>query len=116
MLAIVGLCASTWATCVEGATSPAAQQMACCRNGHHTCRKDGAPADCCKKDGSKSHDLLTIAKVDPVRSPSPVAIVWALLPDVAVLDCGHRALVHASPPPIPPLSPPPYIAFSALLI
>jgi len=96
--------------------STATQQMACCKNGHHRCGKDGAPADCCKRSGSKSHEVVTIAKVDPVRTPSPAATVWALLPDVDVLDCGHRALAHAPSPPIPSLSPPPYIAFSALLI
>jgi hypothetical protein len=96
--------------------SPEPQQMACCKNGHHTCGKDGAPADCCKTDGSKSHEIVTIAKVDPVRTPAPVAMIWALMPNVTVLDCGHRALVHTPSPPVPSLSPPPYIAFSSLLI
>src|SRR5438105_4513602 len=113
IFALVGLCASAWATCIEGATSPDAQQMACCKNGHHTCGKDGAPADCCKTDGSKFRDVVTIAKVDPVRMPSPIAMIWALLPDVAVLDSGRRAMVHPSARLIPPLSPPPYIAFSS---
>jgi hypothetical protein len=116
VVAVLGLCASTWATCVEGAMNPEAQQMACCKNGHHTCGKDGSPADCCKTDGSKPHDVITIAKVEPVRMQSPVAMVWAVLPDVAVLDCGHRAMFQAPSPPSQSLSPPPYIAFSALLI
>jgi len=113
---LVGLSVTTWATCAEGAMSPEARQMACCKNGHHTCGKDGAPADCCKKEGSKANEVVTIAKLDPGRTPAPVAMVWAVLTDVAVLDCGHRALVHATSPPIPSLSPPPYIAFSSLLI
>jgi hypothetical protein len=116
VVALVGLTASTWGTCVEGATSSAAQQMACCKKGHHTCGKDGAPADCCKTDGAKPHDVITIAKVEPARSHAPVAMVWALLPEVTVLDCGHRPFRQAASPPIPSLSPPPYIAFSALLI
>src|SRR5437773_11099772 len=87
---ILALSASTWATCVEGSMSPQMQQMACCKNGHHTCGPNGSSADCCRTDGSKQRDVVTIAKVDHLRIPAPIAMEWATPPYTAVLDSNHR--------------------------
>jgi hypothetical protein len=58
------------ATCVEGATSQPSAQMACCKNGHHTCRHAGTPADCCKT-APQAAQFTSVAKV---AAPQPLLV------------------------------------------
>lgn len=58
------------ATCVEGPTSLPSAQMACCKNGHHTCEHLGTPADCCKTAPQPAQFTV----VDKVASPQPFLV------------------------------------------
>jgi len=78
---------SVWATCAEAAALTAPEQMACCKNGQHTCGHHGSPAECCKTarqanpsttavhQGSPSAPLVAL---DHAVAPEPVTIghVW----------------------------------------
>jgi hypothetical protein len=117
MLALLGLCVSAWAACAEAADSDM-QEMACCKHQHHLCGKDGAPGDCCQRETSRANQALSVAKSEPVAAPALVRSMWAALPTVVVANQTSRihTLADASSPPIPTFGPPPYIAFSTLLI
>jgi len=92
-----------------------AQQMACCKNGHHTCGRHGTPADCCKRSASQpSH--ATVINVTSLKAPVPTVIVWTELPIPTGVTLNHRGILGIPSPPNLPLSPPAYIAFSTLLI
>ena len=104
------------AECAAGATA-SDDQMACCRNGQHDCGKSGEVADCCKVTAPGSRPVI-VAKAD-----SPLASIRTLL---LTLGPAQPVVVHAPPhlstlgvTPLqehPGSGPPPYIAFSALLI
>ena len=114
-LALVAFSASTWATCVEGAASPAMQQMACCKNGHHTCGPKGTAGDCCKTSSTKQPQA-TVTKVSSIKVPAPVIMVWDALPIQTALTLSSARVQYNKSPPKFPLSPPAYIVFSTLLI
>jgi hypothetical protein len=116
-LVVAGIFAAGVATCTAGAM-PEAAQMACCRAGHHTCGKDGAPADCCKKHSSPEPEYNTVAKTDSLKAPARLFLAL-LTPDNPIAD----AVVVVQPlrpasasPPIKPLGPPVYIVLSTLLL
>src|SRR5437667_4374814 len=113
--AILALSASTWATCAEGSMSPEMQQMACCKNGNHSCGPKGSPADCCKKNGSTQPDTLTVAKVHRAEAPVLTMVAWTIWQDLS-WGALHYQPAYDSSPPRASLRPPPYIVFSALLI
>src|SRR5438445_1716836 len=112
---ILALSASTWATCVEGSMSPDMQQMACCKNGHHSCGPKASPADCCKKNGSTHPDTLTAAKVHRAEAPVLTTIAWTILPELP-WGASHRHPSFGLSPPRGSPGPPSYIVFSSLLI
>jgi len=117
-LIVVGIFASGVATCTAGAMMPETAQMACCKAAHHTCGKDGAAADCCKKHSSPQPQWNTVAKTDSLQSPPRLflALVTVTNPlsDISLVVQAPRS-VGASPPH-KPLGPPVYIVLSTLLI
>src|SRR5262245_58067391 len=123
-LLVSALAASAWTSCADGrsANADAAMAMACCKDGHEKCPMHDSGAhgsraeECCARDASTPHELLTIARVDPIGAPVPLVLSSAPLPHAAVLASIHRARVYPSASPPASLSPPPYIAFSTLLI
>lgn len=78
------------ATCVEGATSLPSAQMACCKNGHHTCGHAGTPADCCKT-APEAAQFTAVAKV---AAPQPLLVFTHLSGST---PAGLPASWHPSP-------------------
>ena len=114
MFVLVAFGGSAWAACVEGIATPA-QQMACCKDGEFTCAPHDSAQDCCQTDAARSHATVAGAKIDPVHTLI-VVLTWRALPDIGSGSDAHaRFHQPASPPHIDP-GPPPYIAFSSLLI
>ena len=115
LLVVLGVVTSTWATCVEGDAGTPTEQMACCKAGHHRCPMKDSASDCCKKSGTPIESQGTIVKAASVSAPVPVPMLWVTLAIVSEAQNQHRVSYDASPPGLL-LTPPPYIAFSALLI
>jgi hypothetical protein len=106
---------SLWAACAEAAISTPSAQMACCKDGEFTCAPHGDAKDCCQTDAARPHEAVPGAKIDPVHTLTAV-VAWAVLPDMSAAGLAHaRFDTPTSPPHIDP-GPPPYIAFSSLLI
>jgi hypothetical protein len=110
---------STSANCVEGATATPTQQMACCKAGHDHCPMKDSAADCCKNSSSSPQPQWNVvAKADSLNAPDRVFLMCVSLAsplfDAAVLVRSVRAT--AASPPLSPVGPPVYIAFSTLLI
>ena len=115
VVAITGMFASIAATCAAAATN--GLEMACCQSIHQECGHTGGEADCCATT-SPSQQQITIARPDPRSAPIhalPPAVSLSHAPAIVqaparlVLDvlAAHGRAASA---------PPPYIAFSALLI
>jgi hypothetical protein len=116
LLVVAAFSATTWATCVEGATLTAAQQMACCKAGHDHCPMKDSAGDCCKQSGSPVESQGPIVKAVSVNAPMSVPTLWATVP--ALLSMGEtqaRVRYDSSPPDLLD-APPAYITFSGLLI
>jgi len=106
---------SLWTACAEAAISTRSAQMACCKDGELACAPHGGASDCCTTDASRPRAAVAGAKIDPVHTLNAV-VAWAVLPDMGTVDSAHtRTGPPASRPHIEP-GPPPYIAFSSLLI
>ena len=118
LLVVVGVLTSAWATCVEGPTSTATQQMACCKAGHAHCPMKDSASDCCKKSGPQVESLGTIVNATSLSAPTPVPapMAWVMLPAGLSVAHIHHHVSYDSPPPGLLLAPPAYIAFSGLLI
>jgi hypothetical protein len=116
LLVVFGMLTSMSATCVEGATAPATEQMACCKAGHHQCPMKDSASDCCKKSGPQIESQGTVVKAASFSAPVPVPLVWVTLPALALADQTPRRVSYDSSPPGPLVAPPAYIAFSTLLI
>jgi hypothetical protein len=116
LLVVFGVLTSTWATCVEGATAPATQQMACCKAGHHQCPMKDSASDCCQKSGSQIESQGTVVKAASFSASMPVPLARVTLADVASAAQIPRHVSYDSSPPGLLSAPPAYIAFSALLI
>jgi hypothetical protein len=115
---VAGIFASGVATCTAGAMAPETVQMACCKADHHTCGKDGAPADCCKKNSTPEPQGNTVAKADSLSAPArmflaPVTTANPLYDAASLVEPTWAA---APSPPLRPQGPPIYIVFSTLLI
>src|SRR5712671_6070932 len=106
--------ASVWAACAEAAISSSAA-MACCKDGEMTCAPHGSAKDCCTTDAARPREAIGVARITP--SHSLIAVVaWAVTPSLAMLgETRQRAETPASRPHLE-FGPPPYIAFSSLLI
>jgi len=106
---------SVWTACAEAAISTPNAQMACCKDGEFTCAPHGSPRDCCQRESARPHDAVAGVRIDPVHGFHAV-VAWAVLPGVSAPALAHdRFDQPTSPPHIDP-GPPPYIAFSSLLI
>jgi hypothetical protein len=116
LLVLVAFGASTWATCVEGATATATRQMACCKAGHDHCPMHDSASDCCKKSGPPVESQGTIVKAASLSAPVPVVLAWVILPTAVSAVHVQRHISYDSSPPDLLHAPPPYIAFSGLLI
>jgi hypothetical protein len=117
-LVVASIFASGVATCTAGEIMSETAQMACCEAGHHTCGKDGAPADCCRRNSTPHPQWNTVAKTDSLKSP--LRLFLALLTPVSPLSVADSVVqasraVSASPPVQPP-GPPVYILLSTFLI
>ena len=106
---------SLWASCAEAAMPAMGAQMACCKDGEFTCVPQGNATDCCLTNAVGPHSTVANAKVDPVHTLRAV-IAWAGLPEPVDIDAAHNGLSQPASPPDRPSGPPPYIAFSSLLI
>ena len=118
-LVVAGIVASGVATCTAGAMAPEMAQMACCTAEHHTCGKDGAPADCCKENVSSAQPQWNVvAKADSLNAPTRLllALVTPVNSPADVAFLVRPARVVDASPPLRPQGPPLYIAFSTLLI
>jgi hypothetical protein len=117
-LVVAGIFASGVATCTAGEITSETAQMACCDAGHHTCGKDGAPADCCRTNSAPQPQWNTVAKTESLKAPFRLflALVTPVSPlsDVAFVVQASRS-ISASPPVQPP-GPPVYILLSTFLI
>jgi len=112
LVAVTALSCSLWAACADAATSSA---MACCKDGELACAPHGGASDCCATDAARPHDAVTRVKADPV-SPLHVVVTRVVAPGVGGVDTAQtRTGPPASRPLIEP-GPPPYLAFSSLLI
>jgi len=115
-LVLLTFSASVWATCLEGAAVSASQQMACCKDGEFTCAPNANANECCTTRATQSHAAVAVAKIDPVHAPVAVVGTWAVLPS-ATLALSDRIRPGAVVlPPLIQQGPPPYIAYSSLLI
>jgi len=118
LLALTVATAFTWslyAACAEAAITTMSAQMACCKDGELSCAPHGSANDCCRTEAARPHEVVAGAKIDPVHTLNAV-VAWAVVPDMGTVDAAHtRTGPPASRPRIEP-GPPPYIAFSSLLI
>jgi hypothetical protein len=116
---VAGIFASGVATCTAGALAPEMAQMACCQAGHDDCPMHDSPVDCCKQNSSppQSH-WSVVAKADSLNAPDRVFLMFVTasnpVSDAALLVQPVRAATPS--PPLRPVGPPVYIAFSTLLI
>ena len=107
---------SLWASCADAAVLTQHAQMACCKDGEMACAPNGSASDCCKTDAAQSRDAVSGQTIKLVHHLSAIVVAWAILPDILTLNSSRvGARESASPPQIAP-GPPPYIAFSSLLI
>jgi hypothetical protein len=105
---------SLWTACAE-ATFSTSSAMACCRDGELSCAPHGTPSDCCRTDAARPRDSVVSAKVEPVHTLAAV-VAWAVLPDISDASLTPARLNQPISPPRLDPGPPPYIAFSSLLI
>ena len=112
VLAMAGVFTSGLAACVDAADG--AMQMACCKAGHDHCPMKDRASDCCKVSGHPESQA-TLVKATSISAPASVVLTPAILPVAAVADVHQSRSYDASPPGVL-YGPPPYIAFSALLI
>jgi hypothetical protein len=116
LLLAFGLLASAWTNCVEGATSTATEQMACCKGGHDDCPMKDSASECCRKSGPRIEWSGTIAKAGSFSSSSGVPVLWGASPALSFAPPTQTRVSLASSPPELLHAPPAYIAFSGLLI
>jgi hypothetical protein len=112
----VALSWSMWAACADAPALTANSQMACCKDGELACAPNGNAADCCNTGAARSQVAVTAATVKPLHQPVAVVVAWGVLQEVPAFSLARiRARESALPQRIDP-GPPPYIAFSSLLI
>ena len=104
---------SLWAACAEAPMATSAQ-MACCKDGEFKCAPHGSASDCCTTDAARPHHAIAVAKLDPAHRLTAVA--WAVLPNPLSVGSPRSTFFQSISPPRLDPGPPPYIAFSSLLI
>jgi hypothetical protein len=105
---------SLWVACAPLVPVPMSH-MACCKDGELTCASHASANDCCTTDTARPDDAVANVKIDPVHTLS-IVVAWAALPAAATIDLPQARLSHSTSPPRIEPGPPPYIAFSSLLI
>jgi hypothetical protein len=113
---LAAFCGSTWATCAEGALASQTEQMACCKAGHDHCPMTDSASDCCQKSGPQVQSQATVVKAAPLSTPVRGLLAWVTLPVFASIAQPQLRVSYDASPSGVSLSPPAYIAFSALLI
>jgi hypothetical protein len=118
-LVVAGIFSSALATCTAGAMTTETAQMVCCKAGHDHCPMKHSAADCCKKSSSSPQPQWNVvAKADSLNAPDRLFVMFVSpanpLSDAALLVQHVRAAAPSRP--LSPVGPPPYIAFSTLLI
>src|ERR1700704_3949045 len=106
LLVVVGVLTSAWATCAQGATATATQQMACCKAGHHHCPMKDSASDCCKKSGPQIESRGTIVRAPSLSAPVPTVLTWVNLPTALSAVHIQRHVAYDSSPPGLLLPPP----------
>jgi hypothetical protein len=104
---------STWANCL-GPDSSDMQQMACCAVGHERCPMHDSAAACCTA-ASAGQPQATMVKAAAVSAPT-LRVVAAVAAYVPLGSTRQSHPAANSSPPDAFAQPPPYIAFSSLLI
>ena len=104
---------SLWTACTAAAFSPENAQMACCKDGQFTCGSNSSPSDCCKTDAARHHDVVSTAKIEH-HQPLAVVMAWAVAANPTLFVA--QSCLHATSSPRLEFGPPPYIAYSSLLI
>src|SRR5215475_14398131 len=104
-----------WAECALAVALTSSAQMACCKDGEFTCASHGSAADCCTTNVSRTRAALTTARIDPVHTLTLV-VAWSVVPELAAPDSTPILTYQPISPPRLDAGPPPYIAFSSLLI
>jgi len=107
---------SLWASCADAAALTQHAQMACCKDGEMACAHNGNANDCCKTDAAQSRDAVSNPTTKPVHQLSAIIVAWAVLPDILTVDSARAGARASASPPLNNPGPPPYIAFSSLLI
>ena len=116
LIATAGVLTSALGACVAGAMTPVNAQMACCKGGHQKCGPSGRAAECCNKSEPRPQQLAA-GKADPGASPVRALLVTFAAPHAHLLSVAVPVLRgNVSRGPTPTSSPPPYLAFSVLLI
>jgi hypothetical protein len=115
-LVLAAFCGSTWATCVEDATSSEMQQMACCKAGQDQCPMKDSASACCNQSGPQIQSQGTVVRAASFSASILVPLAWVTVPSVASAAHTQRRVSYDSSPPGLLVAPPAYIAFSALLI
>jgi hypothetical protein len=101
---------SLWSACVEGSATNA--QMACCKDGELRCAAHGGSSDCCRSDGAPS---AVIAAAKAGAAHPTLTVAWIAQPMAFIPSVRFHRGVTSTPPRFDP-GPPPYIAYSSLLI
>ena len=109
-VAIATMCAVVPSVCTRGPGAAIAEQMACCKGGHHACHKPESAADCCKQVAAASPMPVATA-VDHVVLPAPanIAVVFVDEPSSTI---GNDVAADSSKRPHDP----PHLHAFALLI
>jgi hypothetical protein len=115
-LVLVAFCASTWATCAEGAMASQTEQMACCKAGHDQCPMKGSASDCCQQSGPRFQSQATVVKAAPTHAPVRTVLTWVTIPALSSVAQIQPRVSFDSSPPDSRVRPPAYILFSTLLI
>jgi hypothetical protein len=115
-LVLVAFCASTWATCAEGAMTSQTEQMACCKAGHDQCPMKDSAAGCCQQSGPRFQSQATIATAAPTHAPVRTMLTWVAIPALSSVAQIQPRVSFDSSPPDSRVRPPAFILFSTLLI
>jgi len=107
---------SLWASCADAAALTQHAQMACCKDGEMACAHNGSASDCCKTDAAQSRDGVSNPTIKPLHQLSAIIVAWAVLPDSLTANSARVGARESASPPLIDPGPPPYIAFSWLLI
>src|SRR5579872_6183165 len=99
LLVLLGVLTSALATCAEGGTASAVQQMACCAHGHDQCPMKDRASDCCTQSGPRFEARATLTEPASLVAPVPVPVAWVtglVVPPIAKPQ--WQVSIESSPP------------------